>query len=320
MLRRALPLFVFLGASPARAEEPPAGLRADLGELRVARVLAYGAGTVGRANKPLVMAEPPEPIAADSLVAMPALGDGETSVPLLLASADLRLIVSVPAKLLATVALDDAFVYADKKDAAGKDAGRARLRPGVSPELQPAGGDGWRAARFNTSDLEIAGVVRADRVGHAYHDTSGYLDGGDAELRGDAKLLGSPGGAVLATLHALEPWRSARVLGAAVRGHVRVKLTESDVQVEGWVPADQVRKVPESGTGGSWASGHGSGFTGRRPGPRIRLAKGTLLRVAPGGEIVGVIMKDSEQEQVKADPPTIVVHTRFGDAELVAAP
>jgi hypothetical protein len=284
--------------------------------------VAYGPGFLGADDeKPMTVRARPGRIGADSQVEMLALADGERRVPLLLIGPDVRLIVLVPAELLATVATANARVFATPEH----DAAWATIRPGVPIAPEAADASGWRRIRFLTPTVEVNGVIRADRVGHAFPYTPGYTDrGGNATIRGDTRFLASPRGPPLAALRAgALKQLEARTKGPPEGGHVRVHYAETNVAIEGWVPADAVRPQQPYGWGQSWYGGTASGIIGDvADGPTIRLPKGTRLRASAGGPTIGMITKDSEQRLGAAPdarrPPMILVRTVFGDAVLVA--
>jgi hypothetical protein len=323
----ALALGWFWVAGPAGAEDLPEALRPGAEEqlpLRV-RVLRHGpAFLAGDAAQPLRMSEDPEPIEPDSLVTLPALAPGNRRVAVLLGrGTSVRLIVHLPVELLARVALDGARVYSGAAEAGIAGAGFAELHSGL--HLKSTTGKGpWLRVRHRDQDVELSGVVGRDQVGFTYDERPVFGEGGDGEVRAGARLLGRPGGPVLARLRGRRSkWLPATRLGAPERGYQRIRVSFPEIRIEAWARVSDVRATDAFGTGGSWASGRDSGLGARPRTKRIQLPRGTRLREGPGRPVIGLVAQESEHELVRhesGEPPVIRIHTDFGDADVVAEP
>lgn len=248
------------------------------------------------------------------------------------ANANLRLALWMARTGLATVTLPGARIVARVPPpapfmtpgwTAPAPAAGVYFTPGTRLSAKPSrkkGATGWLETRFVDAEKRFrsAGFVEQALLGTVYPDQPLPASGGNAEVRGDARILDAPGGRELARLtlgkgKSIE-WVEGEQTGQRWQGFYFVVLDLGGVQLRGWVAAKAVHDLPPGGLRGHGSIGVGGWGS---PARSVRLPEGTVLRAQ--GETFGVLLKTSYypvvQRRGRGIEPIIRVYTPFGNIE-----
>ena len=210
---------------------------------------------------------------------------GDEHLGLVVEGAGLRLLASVDRDALRPVLVSPTVAVPDPSRAS--DGIGLRFPAGTPVDVEAAIGDSV-LMEASVSWLEGSGWVPLTAVGdYAIRDEDhrGWI--ASMLLAADTPLLDAPDGEAFAWL--TEPMPAISV-GAAEGQWQRIEITRAELSVQAYVPVDKpLRDLIYGGWGFGWSGGCGSFIlTDEDP----ILPAGMVLRDAPGGAAVGVVLRE----------------------------
>lgn len=208
-------------------------------------------------------------------------------------------------------------------DVAGKTG--IDLAPGAEFKITKRG-DGWAHVELESRGGPVAGWIPQDTLGEVYTPTSiGNLPDPVALAMPGTRLNRARG---KQPLYELPPTADKTAYTVEVRedagAWVRVRFAEvcpGHLAVTGWVRARQLDRTPQPGGLGLCGIGGGgesAGLDDLASLPTEKVAKGRVLLAAPGGEVVGLVRKDTA---LPVDAAGLhYVATAWGPVPVVLAP